>query len=65
MEWNRATKVGITRYCFFVDEDYPVAPSFVESGDGAEKLARLKKRIEENHPAAHNECGERGSMAFL
>ncbi len=52
MEYNRATERGIPRLIFFMHDDHDLKKSDVETGPGAEKLERLKKRIGNERVAA-------------
>lgn len=52
MEYNRATERGIPRLIFFMHDDHHLKKSDVETGPGAEKLERLKKRIGNERVAA-------------
>lgn len=45
MEYARAAERRITRLIFLMHEDHPVRASDVETGEGAEKLRRLKERL--------------------
>lgn len=45
LEYNRAVERGIPRLLFLMHEDHPVRPRDVETGPGAERLARLKERM--------------------
>ena len=45
MEYNRAVERGIPRLIFFIDKEHPLTIDDVETGEGAEKLKALKKRI--------------------
>jgi tetratricopeptide (TPR) repeat protein len=45
MEYNRAVERGIPRLIFLMNDDHPIKPSDVETGEGAEKLKKLKDRL--------------------
>jgi hypothetical protein len=45
MEYERAIERGIPRLIFLMGDDHPVKPGDVETGPGAKKLERLKKRL--------------------
>jgi tetratricopeptide (TPR) repeat protein len=45
MEYKRAVERGIERMIFLMHADHPVKASDVETGEGAEKLKRLKERL--------------------
>ena len=45
MEYNRAVERGIPRLIFLMDQDHPVKPADVETGEGAVKIEALKKRL--------------------
>jgi hypothetical protein len=49
LEYNRAVERKIPCLIFFMHEDHPVLPRDVETGPGAEKLARLKDRLGRAH----------------
>jgi tetratricopeptide (TPR) repeat protein len=51
MEYNRAVERGLPCLIFFMHEEHKVTPRDVETGPGAEKLARLKERIGKAHVA--------------
>jgi hypothetical protein len=44
-EYNRAVKRGIPRLIFLMGDEHPVKPTDVETGEGAEKLKKLKERL--------------------
>ncbi|HWT02132.1 MAG TPA: DUF4062 domain-containing protein [Pyrinomonadaceae bacterium] len=46
MEYNRAVERDIPRLIFLMDKAHPITIDAVEQGEGAAKLAALKKRIE-------------------
>ncbi len=52
MEYERAVKRCIPRLIFFIHDDHPIVKAMVETGPGAEKLDRFKKRIGEERVAA-------------
>ena len=52
MEYNRATERGIPRLVFFMHADHEVKFADVETGEGAEKLKKLKDRICKERVAA-------------
>jgi tetratricopeptide (TPR) repeat protein len=45
MEYDRAVERGLTRFIFLMHDQHPVLASDVETGEGAEKLKRLKERL--------------------
>ena len=45
MEFEVATRRGIPRLIFILDDEVPVAPEHIDTGQAAEKLARLKARM--------------------
>ena len=45
MEYNHAVERGIPRLIFLMRDDHPVMPADVETGEGAEKLKKLKDRL--------------------
>ena len=49
LEYNKAVEESLPRFCFFIDDAFPVPPKYVESGEGAKKLERLKKRVQEDN----------------
>jgi tetratricopeptide (TPR) repeat protein len=51
MEYNRAVERKLPCLIFFMHEDHEVKPRDVETGPGAENLARLKDRIGKAHVA--------------
>ena len=44
-EFNHAIQKGRPAFCFFIDEDHPWPPKFVDSDPGRNKLKDLKNRI--------------------
>jgi hypothetical protein len=52
MEYNRAVERGIPCLIFFMHEDHQVKPGDVETGTGATKLEKLKKKIGTERVAA-------------
>ncbi|MDT4954549.1 MAG: hypothetical protein QOJ02_2687 [Acidobacteriota bacterium] len=44
-EYNRAIERNIPRLIFLMSDEHPVKPSDVETGEGAEKLKKLKERL--------------------
>jgi tetratricopeptide (TPR) repeat protein len=44
-EYNRAVERDIPRLIFLMSDEHPVKPSDVETGEGAEKLKKLKERL--------------------
>ena len=44
-EYNRAVERNIPRLIFLMSDEHPVKPSDVETGEGAEKLRKLKERL--------------------
>jgi hypothetical protein len=52
LEYNRSVERGIPGLIFFMHDDHPVRARDVETGPGAEKLARLKERIGASRVAA-------------
>jgi tetratricopeptide (TPR) repeat protein len=46
-EYNRAVERDIPRLIFLMSDEHPVRPSDVETGEGAEKLKKLKERLKE------------------
>src|SRR5215213_10670731 len=50
-EYNRAVNRGIPRLIFLMSNEHPVKPSDVETGEGAEKLDRLKERLKKERVA--------------
>ncbi len=44
-EYNRAVERKIPRLIFLMSDEHPVKPSDVETGEGAEKLKKLKERL--------------------
>ncbi|HYG82581.1 MAG TPA: DUF4062 domain-containing protein, partial [Pyrinomonadaceae bacterium] len=49
MEYDRAVERGITRLIFLMHDEHPVRASDVETGEGAEKLKRLKDRLKQEN----------------
>lgn len=49
LEYNRALELGIPCLAFIMDEDYPVKPNDIETGEGAVKLERFKSRLRARH----------------
>jgi hypothetical protein len=45
MEYDRAVERGIARLVFLMHDDHPLKASDVETGEGAQKLTRLKERL--------------------
>ncbi|MEE8450450.1 MAG: DUF4062 domain-containing protein [Thermoguttaceae bacterium] len=45
LEYEHAVKRGIPRKIFVMHKDHPVKPADVETGDGAEKLAKFKEKL--------------------
>jgi tetratricopeptide (TPR) repeat protein len=45
MEYNRAVERSIPRLIFLMSDDHAVKPTDVETGEGAEKLKKLKDRL--------------------
>ncbi len=45
MEYNRAIERGIPRLIFLMHEEHPLKATDVETGEGAEKLKKLKERL--------------------
>lgn len=52
LEYEAAVEQGIPRFCFIIDDRYPVSPRHVETGEGADKLKRFKARVQDEHYAA-------------
>ncbi len=52
LEYEAAVEHDITRFCFLIDDRYPVPPKFIETGKGAERLKRFKARVLEEHIAS-------------
>ena len=48
MEYERAVAANKLRLIFVMDDNHPVPPKMVETGDGAEKLKALKARIQQD-----------------
>jgi hypothetical protein len=44
-EYDRAVERNIARLIFLMSDEHPVKPSDVETGEGAEKLKKLKERL--------------------
>ncbi len=51
-EYNRAIERGIPRLIFLMSDEHKVKPSDVETGEGAEKLKKLKERLKEERAVA-------------
>ena len=51
-EYDRAVKRDIPRLIFVMSDEHPVKPSDVETGEGAEKLRRLKERLQKERVVA-------------
>jgi predicted transcriptional regulator len=49
LEFDAAVEARIPRFCFVIDDQQPVSPRHIETGAGAEKLKRLKAKIESAH----------------
>ena len=49
IEYNRAVERRMERMIFLMHDDHPVKASDVETGAGAEKLARLKERLKKEN----------------
>ncbi len=45
LEYNRAVERGLTRLIFLMHDDHALRASDVETGEGAEKLRKLKERL--------------------
>jgi hypothetical protein len=45
MEYNRAVERGLTRLIFLMHDEHALRASEVETGEGAEKLKKLKERL--------------------
>ncbi len=45
MEYNRAVERGLTRLIFLMHDEHALRASDVETGEGAEKLKKLKERL--------------------
>ena len=52
MEYDRAERKGIPRLIFVIDEDAPVRKKDIDTGEKAEKLEALKKRLLEDNVVA-------------
>jgi len=48
-EYNEATLANLPRLIYLVDEDHPWPPRFVDSGTGANRLRRLRRRLLNAH----------------
>lgn len=51
-EYDLAFSLGIPCFIYFRDPDVPVAPRFVETGDGARKLDAFKAKLRSRHLCA-------------
>jgi tetratricopeptide (TPR) repeat protein len=51
MEYNRAVERGIPRLIFLMHDEHPLKATDVETGAGAEKLKKLKERIQTDRVA--------------
>ena len=48
-EYQYAKKLGIPCLCYFVDEDFPWLPKFMEKGSAGDKLKLFKNNISKEH----------------
>ncbi|MCP4264743.1 MAG: SUMF1/EgtB/PvdO family nonheme iron enzyme [Candidatus Brocadiaceae bacterium] len=51
-EYLHAIKTGIPCLCYFIDEEYPWKPKFIEGGTSKEKLEQFKNNISKEHVLA-------------
>ena len=51
LEYEAATEQGIPRFCFIIDDGYPVSPKYIETGPGADKLKFFKVRVQQQDHA--------------
>src|SRR5213080_1368459 len=51
-EYNRAIERKIPRLLFLMSDKHPVMPADVETGEGSQKLAKLKERLKEERVVA-------------
>lgn len=51
LEWEAAIENNLVRFCFFIDDSYPMASSRANIGKNAERLKRFKDKIEKEHMA--------------
>lgn len=49
LEYDAAIEANLPCFCFIIDDAFPVPPKYVEAGEGAKKLERLKQRVREHH----------------
>jgi hypothetical protein len=49
LEYEAAIENAVPRFCFLIDDKYPIPPKYIETGEGADKLKRLKARVQEEH----------------
>lgn len=52
LEYEAAVENGLPRFCFIIDDRYPISPRHIETGEGADKLKRFKTRIQNEHYAS-------------
>jgi len=52
LEYEAAFGAKLPRFCFVIDDSYPVPPRLVETGEGAKKLQAFKALVYERNVAA-------------
>jgi len=57
-EYHRAVERNIPRLIFLMSDSHDIKPSYVETGEGAEKLKVFKERLKKEHTVAFFESPE-------
>jgi hypothetical protein len=49
LEYDTAVEKSLPRFCFLIDDAFPVPPKFVEAGEGAKRLQYFKQRVQQEN----------------
>ncbi len=53
LEFEKAKELGIPKFIYFLEDEYPFPPKFVDTGLGAEKVNALKDKLRKDFTISH------------